>query len=235
MPHYPLNKYLISDCEDNILNIKMEYNESLKVFLIFIPHNKLILYKPYFMPLMVIDNFLLKNQDFSNAIIYFHESEIFITNLVVENSLPTFRLLQIDFDLGKKKVYVKHNKFPLIRKHNYEIGLSNLFFYDQRGFFLKNSYKTIQDYIFLKRDKKDESLICFILVNSRLNCYKLYPNDRFLDFNSMEVFQSSLVASFFILILILFTTKMVFLLKNYVWGILLKKRKIRERKQRKLS
>ncbi len=226
-PLYPLQKYYTSNFLENILGIQVKYNRFNKLFLIFIPNHDIILFKPK--KEVLVSNFTeIKKEDFRNASIYFFKSEIVILRYKIKyKGTSKISMIKIRYNLSKENILIRESEINLVKFADSQVGLSNLIRNDRRGFFNRKNFQTVNDFFFLRDKKGIESLVCFVLINHRVICFKMLEESQYalLNPNSIEIFVSSFVTACVIVLGFIGCTKFLCNFKRS-W----KKKKRRKRK-----
>ena len=221
----PLIDYYKVNYQSNILGIKIKYNSINKYYLIFIPRHDI-----YFFKNGVIKNSVLitnykniKKEDFSSTKIYFLKEEIVILKFsIYYDNTPKINFMKMQLDIKHKRPHFKNSEIRLVKHIDYRVGILNLLRNDKRGFFKKkghfkySSYYTVHNYFYIKDKKSFEYMVCSIIIQGRVICYKLFNRSKYAQYTQYpyDVFLNAFMKSFFILLGFLSVLKIFFILKK---------------------
>lgn len=221
----PLTEYYKAPYTSNILRIKIKYNTINKYYIIFIPLHDIYFFKNSSKKnTVLVSNYkVIKKSDFKSSKIYFLKEEIVILKFsTYYNNTPKLKFIKMKLDLKKKRPFFRNSEIRLVKYIDYRVGLLNLLRRDKRGFFrkkghfLKSSYFSVHDYFYVKDRRSFEYLVCWVVIQGRVVCYKLFNKSKYARYMEYpyDVFLNGFLKSFFILLGFLVFLKILFFLKR---------------------
>lgn len=159
---FPLANLLKCSRESNCLNIKLVYNPFDQMFFMFVPFQKLILYRPR--KYMFMSDFSGTSLiGLSNMKLSLNRNVLF-ARIQKQSQLkePMLELNIIQYDVASRKYKTYHTNLKYVERENKSVSLSRLMTLDHQGLFGKHDVpKLYTDLVVVSREGNDELLCLF--------------------------------------------------------------------------